>query len=316
MYGIFDVALDSDIPLPELPKCTPSDKIIAIRGVDSRELKLQKVDWFYNWVDQNNEVCINCGRIDGNYILQFPNLADFIISEHGALVQYLPKPDIPIETVRHLLLDQVIPRVLGQQGRLVIHASAVTLPNRKTIAFLGNSGQGKSTTASYFCKKGAQLITDDCLLIEAQDKRVSGIPSYYGLRLSDDSINATSNEKQEYSPVSHYSDKKRLFPNDADSVRQNKAQAIDAFFLLENQNKNKNNYSNNVSIEPINGSNSLMAMIEKMFVLDTTHKHNISYHFKSMGRVISTGVPLYKLELPHKYSLLPIAKEQIDSLLK
>ena len=97
------------------------------------------------------EVCITCGRIDGNYILQFPNLADFIISEHGALVQYLPKPDIPIETIRHLLLDQVIPRVLGQQGRLVIHASAVTLPNRKTIAFLGNSGQGKSTIASYFC---------------------------------------------------------------------------------------------------------------------------------------------------------------------
>jgi len=134
------------------------------------------------------------------------------------------------------------------------------------------------------------------------------------LRLSDDSIHATSNEKQEYFPVSHYSDKKRLLPDDADSVRQNKVRTIDAFFLLENQ--NKNNHSNNVIIEPIRGSNSLMAMIEKMFVLDTTHKRNVSYHFKSMGRVISTGVPLYKLELPHKYSLLPIAKEQIDSLLK
>ena len=48
-------------------------------------------------------------------------------------------------------------------GRPVLHASAVTSPEGLTVAFLGRSGQGKSTLATLLCLAGGELLTDDVL---------------------------------------------------------------------------------------------------------------------------------------------------------
>ena len=52
------------------------------------------------------------------------------------MVTIHPFPDSPPETIRHLLLNQVLPLVLSRRGRTVLHASAVSYAGR-VAAFIG-----------------------------------------------------------------------------------------------------------------------------------------------------------------------------------
>ena len=213
-----------------------------------------------------------------------------------------------------MLLDQIIPRILGQLGRLVVHASAVVLPNGKTVAFLGDSGHGKSTTAAYFCQNGAQLLTDDCLLIENQESDVTAVPNYYGLRLFEDSIEEIFDQKHEFSKVAHYSNKKRLYPDNVKAIKLSSATKMDAIFLLGKPDSNTS--SDDVIIEPIRGTEELMVLIEQMFMLDVTDMDLIARQFQNLGKIISSELPIYRLEFPRKHSLLPVVKARVNNVLK
>jgi hypothetical protein len=55
--------------------------------------------------------------------------------------------------------------LMHQRGFLVLHASAVAVGGR-AVAFMAQSGTGKSTLAAAFGQHGHELITDDFLCIE------------------------------------------------------------------------------------------------------------------------------------------------------
>ena len=314
MYRIFDITLDCDIPLPELPKCDPSENVIKIQSYDQSKLKQEHITWLHDWQDQNNETYFSCGRIDDNYILKFPDLAEFLISEQGSVIQYMTKSGIPTETIRHLLLDQVIPRVLGQQGRPIIHASVVVLQNDKCVAFLGGSGWGKSTIASSFITNGGRLITDDCLLIDTDEEEIIiGIPNYFGLRLYEDSAKAIFNKQYELSNVAHYTDKKRIVFDNQDSNNFPSNTKLDAIFFLEDPNKQSS--PDTVSIIPLKGANKFVALFEQIFLLDITDKELISNQYRNVGKLISADIPTYRIDYPRRYSSLTAVQENIIKMM-
>ncbi len=53
--------------------------------------------------------------------------------------------------------------MLTLRGETVLHASAVALDG---LAFVGQSGRGKSTVAALLCLDGAELVTDDVLAMD------------------------------------------------------------------------------------------------------------------------------------------------------
>lgn len=75
-----------------------------------------------------------------------------------------------------LLAGQVSVFMLHQLGRPTLHASAV-VTGFGAVCFLGAMGQGKSTTAGCFLKRGHTLITDDVLPLESRGDAVYGLPS-------------------------------------------------------------------------------------------------------------------------------------------
>jgi hypothetical protein len=103
-------------------------------------------------------------RADTGYLLRFPGLADF--ASTGLEVTAWPAPGISGQTVEHLYLNQVLPLALSMQGKLVFHASAVEIGDG-AIAFMGESGKGKSTLAASFATSGYRFLTDDGLIVEA-----------------------------------------------------------------------------------------------------------------------------------------------------
>jgi hypothetical protein len=61
-------------------------------------------------------------------------------------------------------LRAIVPKILSLRGQMVIHASAV-LARDRLLAFSGESGAGKTTTARALVGRGATLVSEDKLLV-------------------------------------------------------------------------------------------------------------------------------------------------------
>ncbi len=73
--------------------------------------------------------------------------------------------------------------LLFQRGDILLHASAIKLPNGDGIVFMGEPGAGKSTTAAAFVKAGCNIISDDLVAIRIIDQKPYLIPSFPQIKL-------------------------------------------------------------------------------------------------------------------------------------
>src|SRR5207245_2121597 len=79
-----------------------------------------------------------------------------------------PASGVEARVLRLFLLGPALALLLVQRGLLVLHASAVEVAGR-AIAFLGESGQGKSTTAAAFHACGHPVVADDVVAVQIED---------------------------------------------------------------------------------------------------------------------------------------------------
>ncbi len=82
----------------------------------------------------------------------------------GKVVTYDTLSPISDDLLRSFMQGALLAAVLRQRHLLVLHGAAVS-DGERAVAFLGNSGWGKSTLATYFCERGYQLITDDVMVV-------------------------------------------------------------------------------------------------------------------------------------------------------
>lgn len=310
MYHIFDISLESDIQLPELQEGTAREAVIKIMSGEDIKRVQCKPEYFHEWQDADDEITMLSAKIDGGYLFRFPEMIDFLISTAGDSVFYFPEPNIPEETIRHLVLDQLIPRILGQQGQLVLHASAVQLSDGNVIVFLGGTGWGKSTIASSFHENGEQLITDDCLLIKIIDNNVCCVPNYHGLRLYSDSAEAIFKASVQYQPVAHYTSKERLILHNIESQIVEPVH-VAAIFLLSDPSSES---VKNVSVEEIQGAEEIMAIVEQTFLLDIKDKRMISKQFTNASEVCEASPAIFRLSYPRQYEILEEARNTVKTI--
>ena len=107
--------------------------------------------------------------------LRFFGLVDFAVDLSGhhngegpivvdaRVVQHADQSLIPL-----LVAGSLLAALLLLVGQVVLHASAVEIEGR-AVAFVGNSGSGKSTMATMACLAGANLVSDDLLRVEVVD---------------------------------------------------------------------------------------------------------------------------------------------------
>ena len=145
--------------------------------------------WFHDWAFPNGRRWLRIGRAGHLYVVRFAGDTWFFLDPSARTIVAFPLAGIPARTVRHLLLDQVVPMLLGDAEHLVVHASAVVAPGG-AVAFLGPSGSGKSTLAAALARGGCALVTDDCLVVDLERRPAHVIPTYAGLRLWPDALRA------------------------------------------------------------------------------------------------------------------------------
>jgi hypothetical protein len=251
---------------------------------------------FHHYRFDDGTVWTEFYRLGDNYLLRFPDLADFDVSADGTEVVAHPAENVDEATVEHLYINQLVPLALSRQGRPAFHASAVTVPGG-VVAFLGKSGMGKSTLAASFALNDSLFLTDDSLIVEERNSGYIARPSHPSIRLWEDSVEAlVSADISKAGPIS-YSSKARLLAGEA-LAHSEESQVLLAAFLLSAEDVT------DVSIASLDGLDRYKAWLDNSFLLDIEDRELLAQHFDWTHRISGT-VPTFSLDYPRDYGMLP-----------
>lgn len=257
---------------------------------------------FHTWLNDDQSVYLAFYRREGGYLLRFPDMADFEVASDGEDVRAWPTPEVTTGTLDHLWLNQVLPLALTRQGRLVLHASAVDISGHG-VAFLGDSGMGKSTLAASFAVSGTRFLTDDGLLLEDEGGRPIIMPSHPSLRLWQDSEDALVAQSCERAPAVSFTDKARLLA-DPGFLFRNEPCALSGVYFLDKQDVDT------VSIVPMRAGDVLMSYVQNSFLLDIDEREQLARHFDQLARLAAHPIH-FRLDYPREYDQLSLVREAI-----
>ncbi len=296
MYQIFDVTLDADLALTELVEVGVPVNVCTLNLTVRRgtSMLLNELKFVHHWRNSGGHVDLSLAIVEQGYFVRFPALVDFLISTDGCLIEYFMDTPLPENTLRHILLDQMIPRILGQQGALVLHASCVRIDRVGAVLFVGESGAGKSTLAASLQTQGAELISDDCILVKFSPEPLV-VPSYSGSRLFEDSMAALQAQGGEL--VNHYTAKFR--PTQLTSPVLQTPQPLAAICLLDVHGHRENTVTRSRSAA------DLMTLISQTFQLDVTDKSSVRRQFENLQKLTAAEKPLFKIGYSHDLEQLP-----------
>jgi len=274
--------------------------------LENAQLQSTTYIWSYQWPTQRGEPAISYREQDAYHWLRFPGLADFRISENTKEISCYPLPEIPQETIRHLLIDQVLPRCLAYQGKIMLHASAVRL-EQGVILFIGDSGAGKSTLAGNFHQAGIPIISDDCVWVKEGQTEIVAVPSYGGLRLWEDSLGALFADEKNIHTMAHYSAKKRVSLTESDMPLCRKGVPILAMIMLSPPGDAS---ISEVVLDRLPLREAFIVLMKQSFQLNVMDLDRIKRYTGAIGRIVSR-LPAYRLSMPRNYILLPLVRQKI-----
>jgi hypothetical protein len=175
---LYGCDLHSDWPLEGLPPDGPALASVACREVDRDALRAAGApvdepcdDWF-----------LHRRLADGGDYLRWSGLFEFVVAPDGTRVEARPLEGAIEESFRTYLLGQVLSFALLRQGIEPLHATAVVSP-AGAVAFLGDTGAGKSTLAAAFLATGGRLLTDDLLVTARRGGGYAAFPGPMRLKL-------------------------------------------------------------------------------------------------------------------------------------
>ena len=260
-YAWGEEILASSRQLPELtlsPHKRPTFHLKWARA----PVNTRSCEWIHRWTAPGREVWLTIGRTTDGYVLRFRRFADFHWSPRRRILTCHIRSRTHVSTVRHLLLDQVLPAISSGERASGLHASAVVVGG-EAIAFAGKTGRGKSTLAASFAAAGFPALTDDCLIVKDMRGQFLAVPTYSSLRLWNDSADALGRGIGRRHPVAAYSRKIRLTGSTSKIPFCRTPAPLRCVYLLETRAARRE-----VVIEPLSERDAFIALVRLAFRLD------------------------------------------------
>jgi len=181
-HSVFGGHLPSELPFPELPTVHPAEPDWILRRAKSppppRGAEVVGEDSF-------NGIGIRLLSDDAGFRLELDDTGTFDVSADGTTIQWYPGPRSPDLVVRADVMSRVLVIALHIRGRLCLHGSAVALKSA-AIAFVAPSRHGKSSLAFSMVQAGGRLLTDDVLVVDAENAVAT--PGVQNVRLWQDAV--------------------------------------------------------------------------------------------------------------------------------
>lgn len=165
-YRAYGLAIESEFELPELETCRAEpDVLIRLGSVSDSPDEPVEDGHLY--------------RVSSGHYVSFENIGTLLVSD-GRSIVLEPADDAVPEALRQFVLGRGFRLLLHQRGYVVLHASTAIIDG-EAVAFLGESGQGKSTTAAGFYGEGYPVLADDVTPVEPETAEV--LPGFQQVKL-------------------------------------------------------------------------------------------------------------------------------------
>jgi hypothetical protein len=256
------------------------------------------------WSDENNFVVTAAGP--HRFRVSFPTVAQFEIDFSSEAIRIAAGDCARPETIRHLLADQILPRIITHKGGLVLHASAVS-STVGALLFIGPSGSGKSTLAASMHASGFSLLGDDAIIISDVGNALGARAVYRSLRLFPDSIEEVLDASSaKISSIASYTTKRKV--ENLDRRPPDGPVPVRAVFLLESAG------SAQIRIQRVASADTCIAFVEHSFWMDPTDLTRTKERM-TQASALAAGVPTFRLTYPRDYSALSAVHDTIAGVL-
>jgi len=235
-YKAFGLTISSEMELPEL---IPNEEGVDVH-IHYKKLNIPEEKPL---VEGNNFIVTKEG------VFLFWDDVGKIFVQNGNYILVDPIPDIDVNLLRLNILGVSFGVLLHQRGFLVLHASSVSI-NGQGVAFIGNSGLGKSTIAFSLVQNGHSIISDDVLPIKIDDESIEIYPGFPALKLSKDVL-SSKNLKTNPDFQKYFYPFKNGFLNSPLKLKQ--------IFLLE--------HGNTMSFSKVNKREALISLIKNSYCI-------------------------------------------------
>ena len=249
---------------------------------------------FDRWVTEDGDIAAEFYRRgDGQFLVRFPEQADFTIALGEQAVQAIPQPDLSAPALDTLYRNSVLPIIGNHLGGLNMHGSAVTTPNG-ALAFMGLSRRGKTTLAGAFAAAGNPFLTEDTVALERDEGAYLVQPMRPVLRVFGDSAEyllgdaATCTDADTKSEVD--ASGKLPFAEQPAPLRH--------IFLLGPGDADE------VTITRLGEAQAMVQLMQQAFVLDVEDKPRLRAHFDRIA-TLAGSVECHALDYPRRYDQLP-----------
>lgn len=289
-YQVSDLVFSCDRPLPELAE-QPGDGPVDV-VVHWREAPLSgAAQPHFEWRTPSGGHWLTFARdAGGDHVLTFTTFASFRVAHDAGRVDVHPGQGTPAATVRHLLLNQVLPLVLSHRGRFVLHASSVSV-NGRVCAFVGRSGAGKSTLATAVAvRAGGVVVSDDCLVLDARDGAWWAVPSGAGLRLWPAALDLLGWPRESGAALAHFSEKRRVDASHPGVAFAGAAAPVAAVMAL----RPPDDAPLAGGADRLSGRDAVLAVASEVFRLDPADAAASRAHFEAVAALVQ-AVPVFAL---------------------
>ena len=218
-YSVYGLGLQSEFPIPEMSLAQPAALSNAPRPATPApqsapapdvviQLGTVPADWFTepDAATVPGEIWSQRRAAQDETVCVFHGVGRYLISA-GRRIVVEPDPSADFDVVRHVLLGPVLAQLLWQREVFTLHASVVGFAG-KYAAFVGVSGEGKSTTAAALEATGHPLVCDDVAALVPQAGGFHVLPGFPRIRLYADSVSSVGDDPTRYPFVHSLIDKR------------------------------------------------------------------------------------------------------------
>lgn len=182
-YSLFGLEIDSDFELPELFEARPRRRAdVAIRR---------------GQIAAAAALGAGVHEVEGGVLLIVQGCARYLVS-NGCEIIVEPEAGASSKNIRLYLLGSAFGLLLHQRKLLPLHANSIEVEDG-AVSFMGPSGIGKSTLASWFHDRGFRLIADDVSVIDFDAAGFPVVcPGFPRLRLWEEVLLATGRDPKDF----------------------------------------------------------------------------------------------------------------------
>lgn len=302
VYRVYGLTLMSDMRLTLPQACAERsdlDKVVRLETAGAEKMPLAsdaKLDpelWFEQRFFSN-----------GTLYLYWKDWFDFVVSAGGGCVSCRNLSDRPLELFDAYLTNFAVSAALVQQGEETLHATVVDIGER-AIGLLGACGAGKSTLASFFRSRGADIVTDDMLRVDIGNEAVLAHPGPHRLKLFREPAELflpQTSQSGRWSPVGG-----KFIYDLGDPTKARQARRLTALYYLQAPDQTDNK---SVVLERLAGLDLFRTIGGSTMVNGLDRPGRPERHFRFVKR-LANRLPVYRLTYPRSFDIFDEVVDKI-----